>query len=146
MYLIIQEGTEMSVFRTTLAAGLIFLATAPAHGMWQSIKDTVAPQQGLTINTQRIIAATAAISLIDVASTQFIDWSTIIANSSNPTLLRAAFLMNAVAVPVLFWKSLQNNPDFWNREGVSNRLFLAFSSLFSLNAIRIGLTAANIMQ
>lgn len=146
MYLIIQEGTGMNVFRTTIAAGLIFLAT-PAHGMWQSIKDTVAPQQGLSLNTQRIIAAAAAVALVDAAiATPLIDWSAIIANSSHSILLRAAFLINAAAIPVMFWNSLQKNPDFWNREGLTNRMFLAINSMISLNAIRLGLTAANIMQ
>ena len=138
----------MNAVRVVSLMGLIFLAT-PVHGMWKSIKDAIVPEHGLTLQTQRIIAAAVAIGILDAAESalsspsyvRFFYWSDVIARNSHPFLLRTALIITGIGMPSAFLVALKRNPDFWNKEEINNRIFLGWCTLMSLAAIRIGITA-----
>ena len=69
---------------------------------------------------------------------QIIDWSAMITASSLPHVTRAALQLNGIIIPVSFLGSLKNNPDFWNKEGLDNRIFL-YSCMTAAMASTLGL-------
>ena len=123
----------MNIFRTTMAAGLILMATAPAHGMWQGIKNSIGLQSGLTEDTKAIIAAATTAGMTQVIWDKLYNTNPCMVQilSDKPLQTGSTIAVLGIGVPLLFFMSLRNNSDFWNKEGFCNRAFLMFNAYMS---------------